>query len=283
MKTGPYIGASVPGGTADRILFLDRSGRLVDAPELRFDSILKDLRLWAVKPTLSNLLFTAPSNTPAISYRGGNPYGFVYEYDYNGVNYFVSPLRVKNNAYGTQLELSFGSVTSLEMVGAGSRIQLLTNYQPIIVLSSEGIDGGASAVCRVFNGLQTNTTAGLEIRQPLSQSGDFFQCNDSTGTVKRFFINKDAKMCMDATHTAAGVTGNQTINKAAGSVNIAAGEAEITVNNSLVTQDSIVIAVVATNDTTAQIKNVVTSNGSFTIRLAATPTAETRIKFMVVN
>jgi hypothetical protein len=88
---------------------------------------------------------------------------------------------------------------------------------------------------------------------------------------------------IDATITAGGTTGNQTINKALGSVNIAAGNSTVTVTNSLVTANSVVIPTILTNDTTALIKNVVCSAGSFIIRFTANATAETKVGFVVLN
>lgn len=88
---------------------------------------------------------------------------------------------------------------------------------------------------------------------------------------------------IDATMTAGGTTGNQTINKPAGSVNFAAASASLTVTNSFVTTASIVLCVVRTNDTSSQIKNVVPSNGSFVITLVSNATAETSVGFVVFN
>lgn len=90
---------------------------------------------------------------------------------------------------------------------------------------------------------------------------------------------------VDATMTAGGTTGNQTINKAAGSVNIAAAGTTVTVTNSLVAATSIVIPVVMTNDTTALVKNCVVNvaGGSFVITMNAAVTAETKIGFYVIN
>lgn len=93
----------------------------------------------------------------------------------------------------------------------------------------------------------------------------------------------DGKTVHAATNTAAGTTGAQTINKATGTVNFAAGASSLVVTNSLVTTSSIVFAVVRTNDTTATIKNVVPASGSFTITLGANATAETSVGFMVIN
>lgn len=85
------------------------------------------------------------------------------------------------------------------------------------------------------------------------------------------------------TITAAGTTGNQTINKPAGTVNFAAAASSLTVTNSIVTTSSIILCVVRTNDTTAILKNVVASAGSFVINLNAATTAETSVGFFVTN
>lgn len=85
------------------------------------------------------------------------------------------------------------------------------------------------------------------------------------------------------TNTTAGTTGAQTIDKPAGSVNFAAGATTLVVTNSLVSATSNIFAEVQTNDTTAIIKNVIPGAGSFTIRLNAAATAETRVAFWVTN
>jgi hypothetical protein len=90
-------------------------------------------------------------------------------------------------------------------------------------------------------------------------------------------------LSISKTITAVGTTGNQTINKASGRVNIATGGTTITVTNSLVTANSIIIATCATNDTTAIVKNIVASTGSFVITLSAATTAETAINFIITN
>jgi len=88
---------------------------------------------------------------------------------------------------------------------------------------------------------------------------------------------------LDRTITTAGTTGNQTINKVAGTVNIAAAGTTVTVTNSLVTANSIIFCTLRTNDATATIKNVVPGAGSFVITLGSAATAEVSIGFMVTN
>ena len=87
----------------------------------------------------------------------------------------------------------------------------------------------------------------------------------------------------DATITAGGTTGAQTINKSLGTVNFAAAASSLVVTNSIVTTSSIIFCTIRTNDATAVIKNVVPAPGSFTINLNAAATAETSVGFIVHN
>ena len=117
-----------------------------------------------------------------------------------------------------------------------------------------------------------------------ASNGDFtIQVKGGGSFADAFYIKSNTNIQFPATNTAAGTTGNQTINKTSGTVNIAAAGTSITVTNSLVTTSSIVFAVIRTNDTTAVIKNVVPAAGSFTINLNAAATAETSIGFFVIN
>jgi hypothetical protein len=97
------------------------------------------------------------------------------------------------------------------------------------------------------------------------------------------FGNHAYETTVEKTITATGTTATQTINKQAGTVNIAAAASSVTVNNTMVKSTSIVHAVIRTNDSTALIKNVVPANGSFVITLNAAATAETSIGFIVFN
>lgn len=86
------------------------------------------------------------------------------------------------------------------------------------------------------------------------------------------------------TVTAGGTTGAQTINKMTGSVNFAAAAQTLVVTNSLVTTSSLIIATVMTDDTTAKSVAVsALSAGSFTLKLNAAATAETKVAFFVIN
>ena len=91
------------------------------------------------------------------------------------------------------------------------------------------------------------------------------------------------QLYIDQTITAGGTTGNQTINKAAGTVNFAAAATAITVTDSLVSTSSLIFVEKRTNDVTCQIQSVVPGSGSFVINMTAGCAAETSVGFFVVN
>jgi len=130
----------------------------------------------------------------------------------------------------------------------------------------------AGYVCLLINPTETATGSGAK------NLADF-----QVGSVSKFKIDNFGHVTFDATITAGGTTGDRTINKPAGTVNIAAAGTTVTVTNSLCTTSSIVLAVIRTADTTATIKNVVPGSGSFVINLGAAATAEVSIGFVVIN
>lgn len=84
--------------------------------------------------------------------------------------------------------------------------------------------------------------------------------------------------------TAGGTTGAQTINKPAGSVNLAASATSLVVTNSMVTTSSVILLTVGTNDVSNFTVRAVAASGSFTIHVVGTaPAAETRVNFLVIN
>jgi hypothetical protein len=126
------------------------------------------------------------------------------------------------------------------------------------------------------------TDSGMTAQTALGQNAvGVLEINNGTLNTYRDLLVR--KHFVDQTVTAGGTTGAQTINKAAGTVNIAAGQTAIVVTDSLVTTSSEVFAVIRTNDTTALVKNVVPGSGTFTITLNAAATAETSIGFIVLN
>jgi hypothetical protein len=135
------------------------------------------------------------------------------------------------------------------------------------------------------NNIQTNFT-GFSNSYINALAGNLF-VGATTGVAEKLSVTGNiystGKEIFDATMTAGGTTGNQTINKPSGSVNFAAAATSITVTNSFVTVNSIIAATVMTNDGTAYVKNVVPGSGSFVITLGAAATGETKVGFVVAN
>lgn len=78
-------------------------------------------------------------------------------------------------------------------------------------------------------------------------------------------------------------TGDSTINQPSVIFNIPAGQASVTITNSLVTANSAVMCTLQQLDATAIIKAVVPASGSFTVHLSATATADVRTACIVFN
>ena len=140
--------------------------------------------------------------------------------------------------------------------------------------------GGVSTVSAWSTTKWPNTTTANRI---LFSSATNTISDDADLTFDGTSMTITGKILFDATLTAGGTTGNQTINKPAGSVNIAAAGTTVTVTNSFVTTSSLVWAWCMTNDATAYVKNVTVASGSFVVNLGAAATAETKIGFIVHN
>jgi hypothetical protein len=123
-----------------------------------------------------------------------------------------------------------------------------------------------------------------DLQDGLASSGNNGDVLTSTGsgvlwsnqiTIDTIVIN--TSIGIEGTITGAGTTGAQIINKPSGTVRFAGGASSLVVTNNLCTTSHRVLACVCTNDTTAYVKNVTTTTGSFTIVLGAAATAETEV------
>jgi hypothetical protein len=185
------------------------------------------------------------------------------------------------NFYGRQSTNSTGESTHFDM--GGKNIAATTGFARA---SGTGTWIGARLDYTINNtGTYSGTVTGFYLNATeTSITGTTHNLlNLLIGGSSRFRVGNSGKITFDSTITAGGTTGNQTINKPSGTVNIAASGTTVTVTNNLVTTSSIVTAVVRTNDSTAYIKNVVPSAGSFVITLGSAATAETSIGFIVNN
>lgn len=81
----------------------------------------------------------------------------------------------------------------------------------------------------------------------------------------------------------AGAAGAVTQNVPAGSVQIAAGQLSVILTNSLITANSVVLATLATIDTTATSVRAIPTVGSCTISLNAIATAQVKVNYLVIS
>lgn len=180
-----------------------------------------------------------------------------------------------------------GAVTAAGSITSGGNLQLAGVANTITWASGTVLKAGADGNMILLNNAQSDFSrlqfggstssfpawkrfsATLQAR--LADDSDFAKVN-----VKQLLV--------DGTVIASGTTGDQTINKASGIVNIGAGNTFITVTNSLVTAGSSVFAQLQTDaDPAVYILNVRVSLGSFTVNLSGSAAAEIPIAFFVVN
>ena len=228
----------------------------------------------------------AVNNTNTVITTGGN---VDYTFAQAGLTSSGFNLAISNTGSSITSELSYGSASSSNTDTSTSRTFHTFNggFSPAsgtptntFMALNPTINWGGTPGAGSYDILKINVT---ETSVP---TGEKNLINVGTGGGSyafKFKVSNAGKASFDATNTAGGTTGNQTINKPSGTVNFAASATSLTVTNSLVTTSSIIICTVRTNDTTAYIKNCVPGSGSFTINLGAAATAETSVGFLVIN
>ena len=130
---------------------------------------------------------------------------------------------------------------------------------------------------------QTAMIEGKRTNSPASSAARINIITSDGGANHTIAADERGCLALEKTNTAAGTTGNQTIDKASGRVNIAAAGTSVTVTNAAVTTASNVVAWLLTNDTTAKSCSVQPGSGSFVITLNAAATAEVALAFVVFN
>lgn len=210
---------------------------------------------------------TSGSNQPFISLSNSNSlfdFGSVsgnkfFQIDYSGgVNFPI---------------IRAGDLLNL---GNGLKYTLNTNSSTFRILST--YNGTTDA--RSFESIWTAGGSGI------TSIGDI----DLQKGYTRFILNDDdqtisllGNIVTNKTITAPGTTGDRTINTTSGSVNFAALDSSLTVTNSLVNANSVIIVTVASNDVSMQDVFITQTSGSFTIYPNSAPTSETRVNFIIIN
>jgi hypothetical protein len=98
----------------------------------------------------------------------------------------------------------------------------------------------------------------------------------------RFQVKGRGDLTASKTIIAPGTTGSQTMDVVCGRINVAAAGTTVTVANSLVTANSIVVATCASPDATCYVKNVDASAAQFVINVVGA-TNETAINWFLLN
>lgn len=220
-----------------------------------------------INSNASNRIGTSADN----SGFSGSGVSMLYMSHASTTNNLFSHAFISNNRTGTTGNIGLITATQNWTPSASSS----ANYRLLDL--SYTVNATAGTASGVISGIYLNATE----TSIGSTAHNLIDLN--VGGTSMFKVTNAGKPVLSATNTAAGTTTTQTINKPSGTVNIAASGTSVTVNNSLVSTSSIVFAVVRTNDTTADIKNVVPGSGSFVINMNAAVTAETSIGFFVIN
>ena len=248
-------------------------------------------------------------NIPQYSGGGGTPAGSTGEVQFNNAGAFGSSsnlfwdnsnirLGVGTSTPGARLQVNGSGLTSgttaLSVKDFGGTDSFIVRDDGSATVRSAFTAGGNLSVANnTFVAARSFGTC--SIGSTTLQATSTLRIVQTTGSQKCFeifangttnvyhAIESNGKPVYYATNTPSGTTGAQTIIRASGTVNFAAGASSLVVTNSLCTTSSIVFPAVRTNDTTAYIKNVVPAAGSFTINLGAAATAETSVGFFIIN
>ena len=136
----------------------------------------------------------------------------------------------------------------------------------------------------VIGGMLTGQNVRLKV---ISQGDDHstypFGIVNYSGTRTLWLIRSDGQISIDATNMPAGTTGTVVINKAVGTVNVAANESTVFVYNALVNPASQIIAIAQVTDATCYVRNVERGNSWLLIRMVAPCTNETAVMFETKN
>lgn len=211
----------------------------------------------------------------------------------------VSTAGVQNSLFSAAVNSQRSATYTWDNVAANAEFKL--SFTTGAATLGSAIIGDSTGAGKTFLSLDNLTSgavlggAAVTLGSQGFGNGTFIKVDDATNSYEFTNGTQDATFDVDGinnyklrrTITAAGTTGNRTINRPNGSVNFAAGASTLVVTNSIVIDtagsQSTIIATAQTADATCAVKNVVPAAGSFTITMTAACTAETRVAFWVFN
>jgi hypothetical protein len=153
-----------------------------------------------------------------------------------------------------------------------------------------GTQGTITASAPIFSHTATWNAGGVtfhnfvsNVTNTASAAGSMLSEWQVGGTTK-WGLRIDGSPTIDRTITAIGTTGAQTINKAAGTINVAAGAGSVVLTNSLIDANTLPYLTIRTADATCtSYKSAVSGAGTLTITMNANCTAATSIGFIITN
>ena len=197
----------------------------------------------------------------------------------------------RNTAIGVSSGYAWATCYDMVAIGTSAARNITASAQTVCIGSSAGryLANGSSVLTAADNSVYIGCNAKASADSVVNENvfgynatgiGSNSTCIGSSAVTKCQIYGD---IILDKTITAAGTTGPQTINKTCGSVNFAASAASLVVTNNRVTTSSVILATVGTNDATMKRATAVAAAGSFTLYPDATPTAETRVNWIVIN
>lgn len=231
-------------------------------------------------PLQRNIRFSTSSGGgiriyPSDTY-GGTSAGIQF---YNGSGDFPGQFYLDSGSSGG-INLRIGTTTR-GLINTNGFFVGSSSYTPLYALNTYSSDTNFEAIGLIWNSNvgEIGTLAG-------GGGGTVRDCRITRGgsahlTLSPSLTTANVPLYVQSTVTAAGTTGNRTINTQSGSVNFAAGASSLTVTSSLATANSIILATVRTDDSNMSSVQVESSSGSFIIYANSPPAAETRVDFFI--
>lgn len=191
--------------------------------------------------------------------------------------------------FGIGLAANVLPTNSLSLTGQSAQIAWMERHTTAntagnnLTVQSGGATSGATNKSAGSLILSSGVSTGSGTGDVIIQGSPGTAGSTSDNTLAEYLrVKGTGALVVPSTITTPGTTGNQTISKTTGRVNIAAAGTTVTVTSTLCTTSSIVIAVAVTADATARVTSVVPGAGSFTINTVAC-TGETAFSFLIIN
>lgn len=186
-----------------------------------------------------------------------------------GFTYNSSDETYRLNSSANDFRLSYNGTAKEFTVGAVDQSSFLSVGAPEVRLNNANV---------ITLDVASNLTFRMDNTTPTPE----FLIGGGTGA--NFDLSQQIySFLLTRTITPLGTTGDVTINKPSGTVNIEATSASVQVTNNTVTADSLIFVTKRTNDTACFVNYVAAATGSFTIVMTTNCTATTSIGFLVTN